>query len=230
MRVLVACECSQVVCSAFRAFGHEAYSCDLQPCYGGHPEWHINSDCLPLLDGDCSFQTEDGSFHAVSGRWDLLIAHPPCPLLTKAANRSISVRCMGLDRVNSRYAERFEAAAFFSHFIYADCPRIAIENPVGVMNSFYRKPDQIVQPYQFGDPQLKTTCFWLKGLPLLVPTSDMSPPAPVRKGPTGKNVYWTEACKKGAAARARIRSQTFPGIALAMATQWGNLPQSDLEV
>lgn len=223
MLVLVACERSQVVCSAFRQLGHEAYSCDIVPCAGDHPEWHIKQDVLSLLNGFCSFVTEDGLFHHISGRWDLLICHPPCTYLTKAANRVMSVRCVGLDSVNDRFLARFDAAEFFMCFVYADCPRICIENPVGVMNTFYRKPDQIIQPYQFGDPQLKTTCLWLKGLPALVPTSDMAAPAPVRKGPSGKNVYWTEACTKGNSSRAVIRSQTFPGIAAAMATQWGSL-------
>lgn len=170
MNVLIACEESQEVCKAFRAKGHRAFSCDIQPCSGGHPEWHIQSDVVPLLDGHCIFETSDGLTHGVDDKWDLIIAHPPCTYLTVAANKLYSVEKYG-DKAVKRIENREKAIAFFMEFVNADCDHIAIENPIGVISSRHRKPDQIIQPYYFGHPFRKSTCLWLKNLPKLKPTN-----------------------------------------------------------
>lgn len=202
MRVLVACEESQEVCKAFRALGHEAYSCDIQKCSGGHPEWHIQSDALELL----------------KIRWDLIIAHPPCTYLTVTGNRWFNEEKYG-EKAVERKRLREEAAEFFMQFVNADCKRIAIENPVGFMGTRFRKCDQIIQPYQFGDPFEKKTCLWLKGLPKLYPTDIVQPPERQKiKGGKSMPEWYSNAPK---ADRAKIRSKTFPGIARAMAEQWG---------
>lgn len=150
MNVLVACEESQEVCKAFRAKGHRAFSCDIQPCSGGHPEWHIMGDCLPLINGNCEFKTMDGQTHRIYGNWDLLIAHPPCTYLTVTGNRWFNIERYG-DKAIERMKNREEAIKLFLEFAKADCPRIAIENQVGVMSTVYMKPSQIIQPYLFGD-------------------------------------------------------------------------------
>ena len=169
-KVLVACEESQAVTIEMRNEGIEAYSCDIIDCSGGHPEWHIKGDCLPLLNGNCEFETVNGEKHTIDGKWDLIIAHPPCTYLTVTGNRWFNVERSG-EKALKRIADREEAAKFFMAFVNADCDRIAIENPVGYMNSHYRKPNQIIQPYMFGDPAEKKTCLWLKGLPNLVPVN-----------------------------------------------------------
>ena len=235
MKVLVACEESQVVCQAFREKGHEAYSCDIQECSGGHPGWHIQGDVLPLLNGNCIFQTSDGEWHTLYGKWDLIIAHPPCTYLTNAGNRAYSFKMNPPEKVYARMALREEAADFFMQFVNADCDRICIENPVGYMNIKYRKPDQIVHPYWFANDendeenyQLKRTCFWLKNLETLTCNKNMKHPEPmyICKGEKckGKKIYWCEGSrgnKGGQASRAKARSKTFPSIAKAMAEQWG---------
>ena len=151
MKVLVACEESQRVCTAFRERGHEAYSCDIIDCSGGHPEWHVKQDVLPLLDGDCSFKTMDKIQHKIFGKWDLIIAHPPCIYLSNVATRSFSLKCTPAEKVIQRWEERAKAAVFFMNFILADCEKIAVENPVGFMNTAYRKPTQIIHPYMFAN-------------------------------------------------------------------------------
>lgn len=226
MRVLVACEESQAVCKAFREKGHEAYSCDIQECSGGHPEWHINQDVLPLLNGRCGFRTEDGSYHYVSTKWDLIIAHPPCTYLSTAATQCHSLKCYTKEQIAERTMKRIEAMNFFMEFINADCERIAIENPTGVMNTCFRKPDQTIQPYYFASSEddtenyaTKRTGLWLKNLPDLV--YDCNLPNPMdnaEKWSTGKKKNWTESNHGG-----KSRSKTFPGIAKAMADQWGDL-------
>lgn len=223
MKVLLACECSQKVCVAFRAKGHEAYSCDLEPSYGGHPEWHICDDVLPLLPGDCGFCTEDGVYHFIDGEWDMIIAFPPCTYLTKAGNRHFSPRCNSPESIAEREHLRDLASFFFLAFAYAPCKRIVIENPVGYMNSHWRKPDQIIQPYWFGDEAEKATCLWLKGVPKLAPTKMLPRPAPHHYRADGKAVRFVESVPGtgGQKNRARIRSETFPGVAAAMAQQWG---------
>ena len=213
MKVLVACEESQVVCSAFRAKGHEAYSCDIVPCSGGHPEWHIQDDVLKHLN--------DG--------WDLMIAHPPCTYLTVTGNKWFKPEYK--ERFPTRENDRKEAISFFTNFVNSTIPKIAIENPIGIMSTIYRKPDQIIQPYHFGDPFQKTTCLWLKGLPKLyhLSTGEFSDRRHlVDKGEiivykSGKKCskWYAMAATGGIAARQKIRSQTFPGIAKAFADQWG---------
>lgn len=238
MKVLVACEESQRVCSAFRARGHEAYSCDIIDPSGGHPEWHIKGDVLPILNPSkhmigcpnypeyedyIEFTTMDGTKHQIEGKWDLIIAHPPCTYLTVTGNRWFNIEKYG-DKARERWKLREEAIAFFMSFANADCDHIAIENPIGVMSTNWRKPDQIVQPYFFGDPFEKKTCLWLKGLPLLKKTNEVTPEKRTEYA-SGKSMpaWYAAAANLPAAERSRIRSQTFPGFAEAMAEQWGNL-------
>ena len=226
MKVLIACECSQTVCKEFRALGHEAYSCDVEEQYGGHPEWHIKGDCLEILKGGQMFKTEDGSTHNID-KWDLIIAHPPCTYLSNAATRSHSLKGTTLKQINARTQKRIQAQEFFMRFANVDCDKVAIENPVGVMNTVYRKPDQIIEPYQFAKSEedtenyvTKRTCLWLKGLNEL---KRNDPPKPDNaklygRHPSGKARCWEEMVKGD---RATVRSKTFPGIAKAMAEQWG---------
>lgn len=162
MKILVACEESQAVTKELRALGHEAYSCDIIDQSGGRPEWHIMQDVLPLLNGRCSFTTTEGSRHDVAGKWDMIIAFPPCTHLAVSGARYFAEK-----RADGRQQAAID---FFMKFANADCPRIAIENPVGIMSTRWRKPDQIIQPWQFGHGETKATCLWLKGLPLLRPT------------------------------------------------------------
>lgn len=149
--VLVACEESQAVTKELRLLGHEAYSCDLEPCSGGHDEWHANQDVLPLLNGNCEFKTADGAMHKLNGKWDMIIAFPTCTYLTNAGTRHFSRRINSEEKVVAREKLREEAKEFFMKFVNANCDKIAIENPVGYMNSNYRKPNQIIHPYYFGD-------------------------------------------------------------------------------
>ena len=240
MKVLVACEESQEVCKEFRKLGHEAYSCDIQDCSGGHPEWHIKGDVLPLLNGDCEFYTMDGERHAISGRWDMIIAFPPCTHLAVSGAAHFEKK-----RADGRQREAIE---FFCQFMKADCDRISIENPVGIISGNYIpkwfpgiaekynlpiKPTQIVQPYEYGHAAKKTTCLWLKGLPNLVPTNIVDPgefyvspkgrkfskgsSSDMARDEQGKILSWNDP------RTAKIRSKTFAGIARAMAEQWGGV-------
>jgi site-specific DNA-cytosine methylase len=222
MKVLIACEESQRVCIAFRDLGHEAYSCDIIECSGGHPEWHIKGDCLAILNGNCTFKTEDGAEHTISSKWDLIIGHPPCTYLTVTGNRWFNVEKYG-EKALKRIEDRKEAAEFFMQIANADCDKIAIENPVGYMNSHFRKPDQIIQPYMFGDPFEKKTCLWLKGLPKLKPTNVVEPPAR-KEFASGKTMpaWYADAWHLSKEERSKIRSKTFPGFAKAMAEQWSS--------
>lgn len=221
MKVLVACEESQAVCKEFRKLGHEAYSCDIQECSGGHPEWHIMQDVLPLLDGNCEFRTIDGETHRVDGKWDMIIAHPPCTYLTVTGNRWFNVERYG-EKAIQRHKDREAAAEFFMAFANANCDKIAIENPIGAMSTIWRKPDQIVHPYMFGDPERKATCFWLKGLKPLAPTDVVEPRVVKYKNGKGSDSPWhMETMKLPPAERSKARSVTFPGVARAMAEQWG---------
>ena len=228
MKILIACEESQRVCTEMRKLGHEAYSCDIQEPSGGHPEWHILGDVLKAINGHCEFTTMNGERHAIKERWDLIIAHPPCTYLSNVATRSHSLRCTSLDNINNRTFKRVEAMQFFLNIANADCDRIAIENPVGVMNTCYRKPDQIIQPYYFAKDEndtenyvTKATCLWLKGIN---PLTYKELPKPDNKKifgimPSGKAKTWEDSlCRAGGADKAR--SKTFPGIAKAMAEQW----------
>lgn len=202
MRVLVACEESQAVTIELRRLGHEAYSCDIQDCSGGHPEWHIKGDALELL----------------KMKWDMLIAFPPCTHLAVSGARHFAKK-----QADGRQQEAID---FFMRFVNADCPKVAVENPIGIMSSKYRKPNQIIQPYMFGDHARKSTCLWTKGLPPLVAT-DVVDPGEICKGgfskgasadcardENGKILAWNDP------RTAKIRSKTFPGIARAMAEQW----------
>lgn len=238
MKVLVACEESQAVCKEFRRLGHEAYSCDLIECSGGHPEWHIMGDVLPLLqttvidgydDGTiCGdlwdgyiFKTQDGEEHWIYGKWDMIIAFPPCTYLTVTGNRWFNIDRYG-EKAIQRHKDRKDAIDFFMAFANADCEKIAIENPVGIMSSEWRKPNQIINPWQFGDAFEKKTCLWLKGLPQLTPTNIVEIP-PRKKFDSGKSMpsWYAEAWHLPKEERAKLRSKTFPGIARAMAEQWG---------
>ena len=231
MQILVACEESQAVAIALRQRGHDAYSCDIIPCSGGHPEWHIQQDVLPLLDGYAFFYTCDGAPHYILGRWDMIIAFPPCTHLC-SAGQSWFTRGVKDPQL------REDAAYFFMRFICANCQRIAVENPVGIMSTKYRKPDCIIQPWQFGHPESKTTCLWLKGLPRLVPTNILERPKEgwknqsftasgryagfVNYDENGKILAWNDP------KTARIRSKTYLGIAAAMADQWaGSILQEE---
>ena len=175
MKVLVACEESQRVCIEFRKLGHEAYSCDIEPCSGGHPEWHIQDDVLPLLNGNCDFKTVNGDLYHLIGKWDMIIAFPPCTHLAVSGARHFEKK-----RTDGRQRE---GIAFFCKFLEADCDLVSIENPVNIISGDYIhkwfpdlaekyglpiKPTQIIQPWQFGDGVGKSTCLWLKGLPSLV--------------------------------------------------------------
>lgn len=218
-KLLVACEESQRVCTAFRERGWEAYSCDIEPCSGGHPEWHIQQDVLPLINGDCEFDTVDGKHHIIIGEWDLLIAHPPCTYLTLAGNKWFKPELR--DRFPDRIKQRQEAIEFFMKFANAKCKHIAIENPVGVISSQWRKPDQYIEPYMFGDPEKKKTGIWLKGLPLLKPTNIVEPVIIHCKSGANEPRWHMETMSFPPKERSRVRSQTFQGIANAMADQWG---------
>lgn len=235
MRVLIACEESQAVCKEFRKLGHEAFSADIQECSGGHPEWHIHGDALKLISPDChGFMTQDGTQHKHE-KWDMLIAHPPCTYLSNAGTRHFSLRVSPADKVVSRWEERARGAVFFMYFYLANIPKVAVENPVGFMNSACRKPDQIIHPYMFAENQedsanyvQKKTCLWLRGLPKLEPTNELPVPEPKYfcqgEKCKGKAIGWCEGIKGttgGQAGRAKERSKTFPGIAKAMAEQWG---------
>ena len=209
MKILVACEESQAVTIAFRNRGHEAYSCDIQDCSGGHPEWHIKGDVSEQLKKE----------------WDMIIAFPPCTYLTVTGNKWMKPEFK--DRFPTRQKDREDAINFFKMFTKNKCLKIVIENPIGIMSTEYRKPDQIIQPYYFGDEAQKTTCLWLKGVPPLqhYPEDTLFH----KKTHVSKGEFFTfKSGNKGAKwyyeipkeKRAKERSKTFPGIAAAMAAQW----------
>jgi len=204
MRILVACEESQAVTKRLRAKGHEAFSCDILPCSGGKPEWHLQQDVTELL----------------KQKWDMIIAFPPCTFLTVTGNRWFNIERYG-DKAIKRHADRKQAIDFFMMFANADCENIVIENPVGIMSTHYQKPNQIINPYQFGDPFEKKTCLWIKGLLNLKPTEIVEPPKRTEFA-SGKSMptWYADAWKLPKEERAKLRSKTFPGIANAMAEQW----------
>lgn len=243
MRVLVACEESQTVCKAFRERGHEAYSCDIQDCSGGHPEWHIKGDALAVLnpkwfdlnrDGEgnqwegIKFATADGRHHQFEGKWDLIIAHPPCTDLSVSGARHFEKKRADGSQLNS--------ILFFNKMLNADCEKICVENPVNIISGKYLerwfpdvakecgfplKPSQKIQPFEYGHPYIKTTCLWLKNLPLLKPTNILEKPETgwVNQSITSDGRYGGFNSKF---ATAKERSKTFEGIAKAMAEQWGD--------
>lgn len=207
MRILVACEESQAVTIEFRKLGHEAFSCDLLPCSGGYLEWHLQKDVTEVL----------------KEKWDMIIAFPPCTYLTVSGNSWFNVEKYG-EKAIKRHKDREEAIKFFMMFANADCDKIAIENPIGVMSSRYRKPDQIIHPYYFGDPERKATCLWLKGLPSLVHEKENYVEPDIIKYKNGKGSSsrsHMETWGLPSEQRRIARSKTFPGIAKAMAQQWG---------
>ena len=210
INILVACEESQRVCEAFRKLGGKAYSCDIMECSGGHPEWHIMQDVIPLLNGKCSFKTMDGIEHSIDGKWDLIIAHPPCTYLSNAGARFLYPKGVLNEE---RLAKGMIAKDFFMHFYNADCDRIAIENPIP--SKVYGLPPytQTIQPWMFGHPVQKKTCLWLNGLPKLQPTNVVE-----ERQSTKIPGNWFNS---GGKERQKNRAKTFPGIAKAMAEQWG---------
>ena len=218
MNVLVACEESQAVTIELRKLGHRAFSCDLQECSGGHPEWHIQGDCLPLLNGNCTFTTADTHTHTQRGRWDLLIAFPPCTFLSNAGACRLYPRKGELNR--ERYKKGLAGKEFFMKFLNADCDRIAVENPVPTTIYQMPPPTQEIQPWMFGHPVTKATRLWLRGLPPLQPTKIVEPEAPYLPSGTSRK----DTSKYGRAFRtgkdAVQRAKTFYGVAVAMATQW----------
>ena len=199
-KILIACEESQAVTKEMRALGIEAFSCDIEPCSGGHPEWHLKQDVIPLLEED----------------WDMIIAFPPCTHLAVSGAAWFEQK-----RKDGRQRQGID---FFMAFANAKCRSIAIENPVGIMSSVWRKPDQFVQPFEYGDPFTKKTCLWLKNLPPLVPTNIVEKGERV-KYDSGRTMpkWYADAYGLPAKERAAVRSKTFPGIARAMASQWGRL-------
>jgi site-specific DNA-cytosine methylase len=224
MNVLVACEESQRVCTAFREKGHNAFSCDIQECSGGHPEWHIQGDVLPLLNGKCGFHTQNGDFHTICGKWDLIIAHPPCTYFSNATMVNLGRKDkphVFNDEWKARFYKKRAAALDFVKQIYtADCERICIENVVGYLSTHFRKPSQYIEPYYFGDPWKKKTCLWLKGLAPLTATNIVEPKGKwVRHHLKSKNDL--QGYKNRGVYSAKERSKTFSGIAKAMADQWG---------
>ena len=209
MKVLVACEESQAVCKAFREKGHNAFSCDIEPCSGGHPEWHIMQNVIPLLDGRCSFKTMDGIGHSIDGKWDLIVAHPPCTYLSNAGARFLYPKgVLSEDRLKLGLA----AKDFFMAFYNADCEKICIENPTPSKVYELPKYTQVIQPWMFGHPVQKRTCLWLKGLEPLKPTEIVE-----ERQSSKVPGNWFN---KGGKERQKNRAKTFPGIAKAMAEQW----------
>lgn len=217
MKVLVACEESQAVTIELRKLGHEAYSCDIEPCSGEYPEWHIQDDVLPLLDGDCGFKLQNGNSGTILGKWDMLIAHPTCTYLTNSGV------CWLYEKDGSKNKERWnnldKAANFFRKFLEADCERIAVENPIPhkyAVERIGRKYDQLIQPYMFGHRERKATCFWLKGLPKLEQTDNVKEEMLKLPKKQQQRIHYMSPGPD----RAKERSKTYPGIAKAMAVQW----------
>lgn len=208
MKILVACEESQAVTIELRRLGHEAYSCDIEPCSGGHPEWHIMGDVLNVLNGNAIFRTQDGKIHCIDGRWDMLICFPPCTDLASSGAAWFEQK-----RADGRQQRSID---FFMRFANAPCERIAIENPVGIMSSIYRKPNQITHPWQHGHPEQKSTCLWLIGLPELKETNNVREYMLTLPKNQRERLHYLPPSPD----RAKLRSKTFPGIARAMAEQW----------
>lgn len=232
MNILVACEESQAVAIELRKLGHNAFSCDIIECSGGHPEWHIKQDVLPLLNGFCTFQTMDGKTHTIDSKWDMIIAFPPCTHL--------AVSGAGWFEKKRESGEQRDAIEFFCKFFDADCDKIAIENPVGIISGEYipkyfpdlaekynlpRAYSQKIRPWNFGDNASKTTCLWLKGLPKMNLLVTEQPELEYftwvdKKGKTQRQPMWYYKCSHTKGKSGLDRSKTFHGIAKAMAEQW----------
>lgn len=232
--ILIACEESQTVCKAFRKLGFNAFSCDILPCSGGHPEWHLHCDVLGVIK-DKKGVLETGDDFVLDGDWDLMIAHPPCTYLSVSGARWYyhpEDKDLPIDQRRphpnfpTRAQDRKEAIEFFLALANANIPRIAIENPVGIMSKLFQKPNQIVQPYWFGDEATKTTCLWLKNLPNLVPTKMVGKGERVVLS-SGKSLpkWYSDSfnTKISTEMRRTLRSKTFQGFADAMAEQWSKI-------
>lgn len=231
LNVLVACEESQTVCSEFRKLGHNAYSCDILECSGGHPEWHFKQDVLEVIKNNGGV-LETGEELFINGAWDLMVAHPPCTYLAVSGakwfyhpgDKSLPIeRRRPHPKFPNRVQDKELAIDFFMSLANAEIDHIAIENPVGIMNTKFRKPDQIVQPYFFGDQASKSTCLWLKALPKLEPTNVVESGEFIEFGSGKKLAKWySDALTKtrNADERRKLRSKTFPGFAQALAEQW----------
>lgn len=209
LRVLVGCEESQAVCVEFRKLGHEAYSCDLQECSGGHPEWHLQMDVFEAIKGGI-LRTQSGESVIISG-WDVGVFFPDCTYLTVSANKWYKdqpPRKSGTLVGEERRLARINAIDFFMKLYNCGIPKIAMENPIGIMSTEFRKPDQVLQPWMFGHGETKATCIWLKNLPKIKPTNVVS-------GREQRIHYLPKTID-----RAKLRSKTYSGIARAMATQW----------
>lgn len=232
--VLIACEESQTVCKAFRKLGYNAYSCDILPCSGGHPEWHLHCDVLGVI-RDKKGTLQNGEKFVLDGEWDLMIAHPPCTYLSVSGARWYyhpDDKDLPIEQRRphpnfpTRAQDRKDAIEFFLALANADIPRIAIENPVGIMSKIFHKPQQIVQPYWFGDEATKATCLWLKNLPNLEPTKMVGKGERVVLS-SGKSLpkWYSDSfnTKISTEMRRTLRSKTFQGFADAMAEQWSKL-------
>ena len=239
MNILVACEESQEVCKAFREKGHRAFSCDIEKCSGGHPEWHIKDDVLKILNGNCEFILENGEIEKQEGKWDMIIAFPPCTHLAVSGAAWFEKK-----RKDGRQREGIE---FFCKFLDVNCEKVVIENPIGIISGDYilkhfpdlaikydlpKKPTQIIHPWMFGDNYSKSTCLWEKGVDSLIPQVTIQPElewfewTDKKTGKKKRQPKWfADAWKLPAKERSRLRSKTFPGIAKAMAEQWGEIDE-----
>ena len=234
MNILIACEESQTVCKAFRDLGYNAFSCDILPCSGDHPEWHFMTDVFKVIKNKGGI-LQNGRTYNIKGVWDLMIAHPPCTYLSVSGARWYYHPEDGHLPIESRRAhpnfpnrvkDKAEAVKFFTKLAKVDIKRIAIENPIGIMSKLWRKPDQIIQPYMFGDEATKTTCLWLKNLPQLIPTKMVGKGERVVLS-SGRSLpkWYSDSFHTSISTEQRrtLRSKTFQGFADAMATQWSNL-------
>lgn len=203
LKVLIACEESQTIAKEFRNLGHEAFSCDLEPCSGGHPEWHLQEDALVV---------------ARREHWDLMIAHPPCTFLTVTGNKWMKPEFK--DRFPQRAQQREQAKQFFLDLYNVPIEHVAIENPVGIMSTCFRKPDQYVHPYHFGDPHSKKTGWWTRNLPALRHTQIVEPQFYTCRDGRRDPLWHVESLKLPAKERSKFRSKTFKGMAKAIAEQW----------
>lgn len=240
MNVLVACEESQRVCTAFREKGHNAFSCDILPCSGGRPEWHIQGNVLEILNPKnlpehcknptlkgIGFTTCDGKQHFVYNGWDMIIAFPPCTKLTNTGNRWFNIERYG-EKAIRRHEDREDAAEFFMNFWNALCPIVVIENPIGYMSTYFRKPDQIIHPYYFAESEddenceRKATCLWFRGVKPLKYQIKYQPRIIHYKNGKGTDSPWhINTISLPPEERATARSKTYNGVAKAMADQWG---------
>ncbi|WP_299248312.1 hypothetical protein [uncultured Cytophaga sp.] len=234
MNILIACEESQTVCKAFRDLGYNAFSCDILPCSGDHPEWHFMTDVFKVIKNKGGI-LQNGRTYNIKGVWDLMIAHPPCTYLSVSGARWYYHPEDGHLPIESRRPhpnfpnrakDKAEAVKFFTKLAKVDIKRIAIENPIGIMSKLWRKPDQIIQPYMFGDEATKTTCLWLKNLPQLIPTKMVGKGERVVLS-SGRSLpkWYSDSFHTSISTEQRrtLRSKTFQGFADAMATQWSNL-------